>query len=176
MKYFKIILLMMFVIPFYGNAQENNTLQIPDLETYKKLLESTVQETESFSFKCNCEMSKNIIDDKSQLVYYEFETLDKIGLYSVAISQIPSTDEIKTFDKFIEDIKNKNGTFNYINLDNQKALVLTGKHEIQDAKFYYRTVLFFVDGKLCVITFGSGVDEITAIVLDGLLDSFQLKK
>ena len=148
---------------------------LKDLAVYEIHLRKYEQVTDSFKFLCNCVTSSVTSDPDNKSELFEYETLDKIGLYNISVSDFPKKEQKKFFKNLISDVKKSGVNYNKLTFAGTEGLTVNWIEKIEDKDVYYRTFFFFDGDKLFTLNFGAENSIITDLVFTNLLNTFQIK-
>lgn len=148
---------------------------LKDLVVYENQLKKYEQVTDSFKFLCNCVTSSVTSDSEKKSELYEYETLDKIGLYNISVTSFPKKEQKKFFKNLISDVKKSGVSYNKLTFAGAEGLTVNWIEKIEDKDVYYRTLFFFDGDKLFTLNFGAENSLITDLVFTNLLNTFQIK-
>lgn len=158
-----------------NNSNDDGSFQ-KDVAAYREVLKKYEQETDYFKFNCNCVTLTAVIEPDGSSELFQYETLDKIGLYNIGIKKFSEVNEKKFFKDLIKEISKSESKYKKVKLGNTEALNVQWFEVWQENSVYNRTIFFFEKNVLYTLNFASNNEELTDVVVDDLLKSFQIKK
>lgn len=158
-----------------NNSNDDGNFQ-KDVAAYREVLKKYEQETDYFKFNCNCVTLTAVIEPDGSSELFQYETLDKIGLYNIGIKKFSEVNEKKFFKDLIKEISKSESKYKKVKLGNTEALNVQWFEVWQENSVYNRTIFFFEKNVLYTLNFASNNEELTDVVVDDLLESFQIKK
>lgn len=158
-----------------NNSNDDGNFQ-KDVAAYREVLKKYEQETDYFKFNCNCVTLTAVIEPDGSSELFQYETLDKIGLYNIGIKKFSEVNEKKFFKDLIKEISKSGSKYKKVKLGNTEALNVQWFEVWQENSVYNRTIFFFEKNVLYTLNFASNNVELTDVVVDDLLKSFQIKK
>lgn len=158
-----------------NNSNDDGNFQ-KDVAAYREVLKKYEQETDYFKFNCNCVTLTAVIEPDGSSELFQYETLDKIGLYNIGIKKFSEVNEKKFFKDLIKEISKSGSKYKKVKLRNTEALNVQWFEVWQENTVYNRTIFFFEKNVLYTLNFASNNEELTDVVVDDLLESFQIKK
>jgi len=147
-----------------------------DVAAYRQILKKYEQETDYFKLNCNCVTLTAVIEPDGSSELFQYETLDKVGLYNIGIKKFSEVNEKKFFKDLIKEISKSESKYKKVKLGNTDALNVQWFEVWQENTVYNRTIFFFEKNVLYTLNFASNSAEITNVVFEELLQSFQIKQ
>ena len=158
-----------------NNSNDDGNFQ-KDVAAYREVLKKYEQETDYFKFNCNCVTLTAVIEPDGSSELFQYETLDKIGLYNIGIKKFSEVNEKKFFKDLIKEISKSESKYKKVKLGKTDALNVQWFEVWQENTVYNRTIFFFEKNVLYTLNFASNSAEITNVVFEELLQSFQIKQ
>ncbi len=159
-----------------NNYDENEDNFKRDVAAYREVLKKYEQEMDYFKFNCNCVTLTAVIEPDGSSELFQYETIDKVGLYNIGIKKFSEVNEKKFFKDLIKEISKSESKYKKVKLGNTDALDVQWFEVWQENTIYNRTIFFFEKNVLYTLNFASNSTEITNIVFEELLQSFQVKQ
>lgn len=164
------------VIIRLNNYDENEENFKKDVAAYRTVLKKYTQETDYFKFDCNCVTLTTVIEPDGISEFFQYETLDKIGLYNIGIKKFQKVNKKAFFKDLIKQISKGEVKYKKVKLGDTEALDVEWSETWEGNLVYNRSIFFFEDDILYTLNFASNSTEITNIVFEELLQSFQIKQ
>lgn len=159
-----------------NNYDDNEENFKRDVNAYLEILKKYAQETDYFKFNCNCVTLTAVIEPDGLSELFQYETLDKVGLYNIGIKKFFEVNEKKFFKDLIKEISKSEAKYKKVQLGNTDALNVQWFEVWQENTVYNQTIFFFDKNVLYTLNFASNSAEIANIVFEELLQSFQIKQ